>query len=326
MVEQQLLPYFQWLLTGGENSIGALVSFAFVFLGVAMAALVIGFAIAASRYGLLRGGDVTYKTISEGLSELVQTSPRRVWAIARLAIKESMRRRVAVALGVFFLVLLFANWFLSTNHQEPARLYLSFVLTASTYLVLGVALLLSAFSLPGDFKTKTIYTVVTKPVRAGEIILGRIIGFTIVITVLLAIMGVGSYIFVVRSLDHSHNVEAESFQVVASSTGEETGKKGTTTRDAGHRHEFTLDAEGKRRDGRRKRPYSFHRVDRREQVTASRRRWDSSAPACRNTASCGLSTARAPRRTPASALAASGPTAASSTATRRQPRSGRSTT
>ena len=244
VVEQQLLPYFQWLLTGGENSIGALVSFAFVFLGVAMAALVIGFAIAASRYGLLRGGDVTYKTISEGLSELVQTSPRRVWAIARLAIKESMRRRVAVALGVFFLVLLFANWFLSTNHQEPARLYLSFVLTASTYLVLGVALLLSAFSLPGDFKTKTIYTVVTKPVRAGEIILGRIIGFTIVITVLLAIMGVGSYIFVVRSLDHSHNVEAESFQVVASTTGEETGKKGTTTRDAGHRHEFTLDAKG----------------------------------------------------------------------------------
>ena len=57
VVEQQLLPYFQWLLTGGENSIGALVSFAFVFLGVAMAALVIGFAIAASRYGLLRGRD-----------------------------------------------------------------------------------------------------------------------------------------------------------------------------------------------------------------------------------------------------------------------------
>ena len=81
------------------------------------------------------------------------------------------------------------------------------MLTASTYLVLGVALVLSAFSLPGDFKTKTIYTVVTKPVRAGEIILGRIIGFTIVATVLLAIMGVGSYIFVVRSLDHSHTVE-----------------------------------------------------------------------------------------------------------------------
>ncbi|BBO32045.1 ABC transporter permease [Lacipirellula parvula] len=244
VVEQQLLPYFQWLITGGNGQIGALPSFALVFLGVAMAALVVGYAISASRYGLLRGGDVTYKTVSEGLRELVQTSPRRVWAIARLAIKESLRRRVAVALGVFFLVLLFANWFLSTSHQDPARLYLSFVLTASTYLVLIVALLLSAFSLPGDFKSKTIYTVVTKPVRAGEIILGRIIGFSIVITVLLAIMGVSSYIFVVRSLDHSHGVEAESFQIVADQDGAAAGKKGTTTRDADHRHEFTLDADG----------------------------------------------------------------------------------
>ena len=40
------------------------------------------------------------------------TSPRRVWAIARLAIKESFRRRVIVALVVFFLILLFAGWFL----------------------------------------------------------------------------------------------------------------------------------------------------------------------------------------------------------------------
>jgi len=46
--------------------------------------------------------------------------------------------------------------------------------------VLLIALLVSAFSLPNDFKTKTIYTVVTKPVRAGDIVLGRILGFTIV--------------------------------------------------------------------------------------------------------------------------------------------------
>ena len=36
------------------------------------------------------------------------------------------------------------------------------------------------FSLPADIKTKTIYTVVTKPVRPGEIVLGRIVGFSLV--------------------------------------------------------------------------------------------------------------------------------------------------
>lgn len=244
VLEQQLLPYFQWLITGGDRGLGALPSFALVCLGLAMAGLIVGYTIAASRYGLLRGGDVTYKTISEGLRELLQTSPRRIWAIARLAIKESARRRVAVALGVFFLILLFANWFLSTNHQDPARLYLSVVLTASTYLVLGVALLLSAFSLPGDFKSKTIYTVVTKPVRAGEIILGRIIGFSIVITVLLAIMAVGSYIFVVRSLDHTHTVDSVGLELLTGPNGDAIGKKGNTSRDAGHRHEITLNVDG----------------------------------------------------------------------------------
>ena len=80
VLEQQLLPYFQWLFTGGDNGLGALPSFLLVCLGLAMAGLIVGYAIAASRYGLLRGGDVTYKTISEGLRELFQTSPRRIWA------------------------------------------------------------------------------------------------------------------------------------------------------------------------------------------------------------------------------------------------------
>ncbi|MBA3483601.1 MAG: ABC transporter permease [Pirellulales bacterium] len=246
VLEQELLPYFQWLINGGEQQLGALPTFVLVCLGLAMAALVVGFTIAAGRYGLMRGGDATYKTVASGVTEMVDTSPRRIWALARLAIKESMRRRVIVALGVFFLFLLFANWFLKTNTQDPARLYLSVVLTATTYLVLIVALLLSAFSLPGDFKSKTIYTVVTKPVRAGEIILGRIIGFSIVATVLLAIMAVTSYIFVVRSLDHTHEVDAASITRITDAKGDVIGYEGQTTKndENGHRHDFEVDVEG----------------------------------------------------------------------------------
>jgi hypothetical protein len=246
VLEQELLPYFQWLISGGEQTLGALPNFLFVFLGLALAGLTIGFLIAASRWGFMRGGDATYKAVTGGLGEVAQTSPRRIWALARLAIKESIRRRVVVALGVYFLILLFANWFLNSNTQDPARLYLSFVLTASTYLVLGVALLLSAFSLPGDFKSKTVYTIVTKPVRSGEIILGRIIGFSIVATVLLAIMAAGSYIFVVRSLEHSHGVETASVTRLTDQSGKVIGYRGQTTKNGenGHFHEFQVDAEG----------------------------------------------------------------------------------
>ena len=49
VLEHQLLPYFQWLLQGGDQGLGALPKFALVFLGLAMAALVVGYAIAAVR-------------------------------------------------------------------------------------------------------------------------------------------------------------------------------------------------------------------------------------------------------------------------------------
>ena len=69
-------------------------------------------------------------------------------------------------------------------------------------IVLG--LFLATVSIPADIKSKTIYTIVTKPVRAGELVLGRIFGFIAVVTVLLVAMGVISYLFVVRGMQHEH--------------------------------------------------------------------------------------------------------------------------
>lgn len=244
VLEQEVLPYFQWLLYGGAGDfVGALPRFVLVLLGLLLLALVVGYAVSASRRGLLRGGDYTYHTVVGGIGELFQTSPRRVWALARLAMKEAWRRRVIVALAVFFIILLFANWFLDVETPKPARLYLSFVLTATTYLVLIISLVLSAFSLPADFKSKTIYTVVTKPVHASEIILGRVIGFTIVATALLVVMGLCSYVFVVRSLGHTHRVDMETL-VNVEENGEVIGRKGQTTKAIGHRHDVEIYEDG----------------------------------------------------------------------------------
>lgn len=247
ILENEILPYLQWLWSGSANSIGALPRFLLVALGLSLLGLVLGYVVAAVRHGMLRGGDIVYRTITTGVTELFQTSPRRVWALAKLAMKEAWRRRVIVALIIFLIILVFASWFLKKDHQDPAKLYISFVLTATTYLVLAIALLLSTFSLPGDFKSKTIYTIVTKPVRAGEIVLGRIIGFTIVGTILLAIMGVCSYIFVIRSLDHTHEIDVSSLKNVTNTEGEVIGQDGRTTQDSYHRHEVELNSDGEGR-------------------------------------------------------------------------------
>src|SRR5262245_65873499 len=118
-----------------------------------MIALVGGFLIAAFRYGPLAGGDAVYRMVRTGFLDVVSISPRRVLALAWLAVQESLRRRVLIGFGVFLLILLFAGWFLDSRSSDPATLYLSFVLTATSYLVLLIALFLIAVSLAADFKS-----------------------------------------------------------------------------------------------------------------------------------------------------------------------------
>jgi hypothetical protein len=141
-------------------------------------------------------------------------------ALAGLAFQEAIRRRVLAAVAVFMVILLFAGWFLDPSSQDPAKLYLSFVMTATTYLVLLMALFLSVFSLPTDIAKHTIYTIVTKPVRQSEIVLGRILGFAAICTIVLALMGVLSYVFVVRLLNHTHQLDEASLVAVTPAEGE----------------------------------------------------------------------------------------------------------
>ena len=183
------------------------------------------------------------RLLVSGFQDLFLLSPRRVWALAWLAVKESIRRRVVVAFAVFVVVLLFAGWFLDPSSSHPGRLYLDVVLSATSYLVLLLALFLSALSLPNDIRNRTLHTVVTKPVRPSEIVLGRIFGFTIVGTALLGAMCLLSYGFVVRGLSHSHSLDAADVTRLekAAAAGQAGKLDLQTTRDQGHRHRFHID-------------------------------------------------------------------------------------
>ncbi|HEX3727332.1 MAG TPA: ABC transporter permease, partial [Pirellulales bacterium] len=207
-----------------------------------LVALVSGYLVVAFRYGPIGGGDVTYRMLKNAGRDLISFSPRRILALAWLAVQESLRRRVLVGFAVFILILLFAGWFLDTRSTDPAALYLSFVLTATTYLVLLMALFLSAFSLPADIKNHTIYTIVTKPVRPGEIVLGRILGFSAIGTVLLAVMGLFSYVFVVRVLNHTHTVDVASLKAAGGTNSDD--RVGRTSLAQNHRHQVTIHADG----------------------------------------------------------------------------------
>jgi hypothetical protein len=195
--------------------------------------------------GPVQGTVVVGQSVGDAVLDLLRLSPRRVWALARLAIQESIRRRVVVVFVVFIVLLLFAGWYLDPGSDDPARLYIDFVLTATSYLVWLLALFLSSQSLPADIKNHTIYTVVTKPVRPSEVVLGRIVGFAAVTTFLLLVMGLISYVFVGRGLAHTHQLLSSDLEAVKGAAGKPAGFQGLTTLVHGHRHTAKINSSGK---------------------------------------------------------------------------------
>lgn len=222
---EKMWGYFEWLIFQGALLKGLAIIGVLAALG-----FIICYLVAMRMRGPSEGFYAVTRVIYELFArDLPNTSSRRVYALAKLAFQEAIRRRVLVVMAVFIVILLFGGWFLNPNADNVAKLYISFVMTGTSYLILLLGLFLSCFSLPNDIKNKTVQTIVTKPVRCTEIVLGRVLGFTAVGTVLLALMGVLSYVFVTRGIDHVH----ETKELASNNTGK-------TTEDALHQHTFNL--------------------------------------------------------------------------------------
>ncbi len=249
VLEREILPFWVWLLprvdSDGVLHLGALLLFFLIVVGLAVVSVFLGYLRMMILQGPGEGFYAVAKSIATAISrDFPQTRMGRILAMARLAIQESLRRRVLVAFFVFAVVLLFAGWFLDPQSDHPARLYLGFVLSSAEPMILILAILLSVFSLPNDIKNHTIYTVVTKPVRASEIVLGRILGFCTILTFMLVVMCAVSYVFVIRGLDHTHTVHLDDMVPLGAAGDEAVSWTGETSRDAHHRHEITIGPDG----------------------------------------------------------------------------------
>ncbi|TWU58807.1 hypothetical protein Poly51_15870 [Rubripirellula tenax] len=233
--------FYEWLLRPNAFLESAALQGIVLLVLAVVLGLLIGYVVSAARYGPVEGFYAVARVIRDLVRfDLPGTSARRIYALARLAFKEAIRRRVLFVVGLFLVVLLLAGWYLNPDSDDPARLYISFVLTATNYLVLALALFISTFSLPAEIKSKTIYSIVTKPVRPTEIVLGRMIGFVGVGTLVLIPMGLASYLFVTRGLRHTHQ---EVIDVEELSNGRLIGE---TDYVRNHKHTFSIepDADG----------------------------------------------------------------------------------
>ncbi len=160
-----------------------------------------------------RGPREVFRWILRFPRDLLQLSLRRIGAIAQLTFRESVRRKALWVFGIFALLFMFGSWFLDNPNNRvdlQVKNYISFVLTTITWLILPVVILLSCWGLPEDIRNRSLHTVVTKPVRKTEIVIGRMVGFGILTTILVLIMGVAGFFWIDREVAHSLNAYSET--------------------------------------------------------------------------------------------------------------------
>ena len=131
-----------------------------------------------------------------------------IWTITRLTFLEAVRRRIALAaigLGLAFLVVFGLGMYFIINNVDGGlpqgdglaeTLFRSQIygflsqmgLYAINFLSIAMGALLSADTLAGEIASGTIQAVVTKPVRRAEVVLGKWLGYAMLLGLYLLMM------------------------------------------------------------------------------------------------------------------------------------------
>jgi ABC-type transport system involved in multi-copper enzyme maturation permease subunit len=124
------------------------------------------------------------------------------WRIAKITVAEARRRRVVQAVVVLvLLILLSMTVFSYLNPREQARMIISGGLSAITVFGILLAIFVAAFLIPQELETRTVYAVLSKPVRRFEFVLGKYLGALIILAAIMTIMTV-VLVAVLLVMDH----------------------------------------------------------------------------------------------------------------------------
>jgi ABC-type transport system involved in multi-copper enzyme maturation permease subunit len=114
----------------------------------------------------------------------------RVWSIARNAVAEAIRRKVIVAFMVAAMILILISLVLASfSPREEITMIKSFSFFVITIVGFLVTLILSIQAVPQELDKRTIYTILSKPVKRSEYIFGKFLGAAITLLIMVAIMG-----------------------------------------------------------------------------------------------------------------------------------------
>lgn len=133
-------------------------------------------------------------------SDLAHFSPRRTWAIARLMVREAIRLRILGVLVVGLLAIVVAD--LTSRYFDPVFQATGGLIAVAEVIItmvgIALALFLATYSVPHELTTKTVYSLVTKPVSRLEIIAGKMLGLMVVLAMVTFGLGLLSYGYILH--------------------------------------------------------------------------------------------------------------------------------
>ncbi len=115
---------------------------------------------------------------------------RRMWAVATNTIRQALRMKVAAIFIVLLLVLLPVMGFTATGDgtlRGRLQTFVSYGLSLTSLLLSLLTIIVAIYTVTSDIEHRQIYTVVTKPIRRYQIVLGKVLGVIVLDVVLLAL-------------------------------------------------------------------------------------------------------------------------------------------
>lgn len=125
---------------------------------------------------------------------------RSIWAVATNTIKQALRMKIAVVFMILLLVLLPVLGMSTTGDETlKGRLqtFVSYGLSLTSFLLCLLTIIISIYSVTSDIEQRQIYTVITKPIRRFQVLLGKLLG---VLLLDIALLGLFSTIIFIIAI------------------------------------------------------------------------------------------------------------------------------
>ena len=147
-----------------------------------------------------------------------------IWSIATTTIGDAMRKKVlqiflVVTIGLIVLSLSFSETLSFSTRQGPSSdlMYLkSFGLGLMAIAGMFISLVLGVSLIPQEIEQRTIYTILAKPVKRYEFIIGKLLGAILTLAISIGLMGI---VFVATVMIKAYGAGQSTASALAAASG-----------------------------------------------------------------------------------------------------------